>query len=259
MTLASAIARLSDPDPAVRDGAAAELRGKSAKELGDPGESFWKTKLASIKPGVTQAQLRALTGATAEAGIASGQTSTVTFRLDDYWTFVAYFDVPDTLREIGPLDRRARAIWVEPPKAFSGRWTTYFVNGVVAREMDYAQGAYRRVAEHYDNGQLAYEQTYAGGLIDGDEVGYHRDGKKAYEIHHAAGKSVGRWIHWYPNGNVQMERTYVNDVLEGPMTNWREDGTKSSRIDYRAGEETGQAAWDEHGKVLYARGTASNP
>ena len=29
-------------------------------------------------------------------------------------------------------------------------------------------------------------------------------------------------------------------------------------IEYRAGKETGQAAWDEQGKLLYARGTASD-
>ncbi len=259
MTVANAIARLSSPDPIIRDAAAAELRTMSAKApaaMGDPGEAFWKAKLAAIKPGITEAQLRALVGATSEAGISSGQTSTVTFRTDDYWTFVAYFDQNGQLREIGSLDRRARAVWVDPPKTISGRWVSYFVNGVIAHDVDYAQGAYRRFAAYYDNGQLTYEQRYVGGNIDGDEVGYHRDGKKAYEIHHAAGKSVGHWVHWYANGNVQMDRTYVDDALDGPMTSFREDGTKSSRIDYRAGNETGQAAWDEHGKLLYKRGTA---
>ena len=28
---------------------------------------------------------------------------------------------------------------------------------------------------------------------------------------------------------------------------------------YAAGVETGQAAWDEHGKLLYAHGTAAKP
>jgi len=227
--------------------------------MGDPGESFWKTKLAAIKPGITQAQLRDITGARSEEGISSGQTSTITFRLDDYWTFVAYFDLPGTLREIGALNRRARAVWVDPGKTFSGRWVTYFVSGVMARETDYTQGgAYSRFAAYYDNGQLTYEQRYTDGKIDGVEVGFHRGGQKAYEIHHAAGKGVGHWVHWYENGKVQMEQTCVDDELDGSTTNWREDGTKSSRIDYRAGKETGQAAWDEHGTLLYAHGTAEH-
>ena len=46
--------------------------------------------------------------------------------------------------------------------------------------------------------------------------------------------------------------------LDGPSIQYREDGTKVSRIDYKAGKETGQAAWDEGGKLLYARGTASD-
>jgi antitoxin component YwqK of YwqJK toxin-antitoxin module len=149
-----------------------------------------------------------------------------------------------------------RHVWVEPAKDFTGRWVTYFVNGVTAHDIDYLRGSYRRFRSYYDNGQLVSEQRYVDGKVDGPEVGFHPDGKKAYEIRHAAGKHVGRWVHFYPNGQIESVETWVNGVREGSSVRWREDGTKSVQFDYRAGKETGQAAWDEKGALLYAHGTA---
>jgi hypothetical protein len=256
-----AVNRLRDPQPAVRDAAAAEIRRALATNpaaAGDPGEAFWKKKLAAIKPGITAEQFKAATGATEEGGAGSGQTHTMIFRLDDHWVVEIYFDNPDRLREVGPLTSSLRSIWIAPPKDFTGKWTTYFVNGVLSHDIDYSKGTYRRFASYYDNGQLVYEQRYVDGTIDGPEVGYHRDGKKAYEGKYAGGKRIGRWVHWHPNGKMESEETYVDGERDGTSTNWREDGTKSVRFDYKAGKETGQAAWDEKGKLLYAHGTAEN-
>jgi antitoxin component YwqK of YwqJK toxin-antitoxin module len=63
------------------------------------------------------------------------------------------------------------------------------------------------------------------GEIDGQEIGYHRDGAKAYEIQYAKGKPVDRWVHWYANGKKESEETYVEDKLDGATIRWREDGT----------------------------------
>lgn len=72
----------------------------------------------------------------------------------------------------------------------------------------------------------------------------------------AARVKVGRATFWYPDGKLETEQSYVNGALDGSSIHYRRDGTKSSRIDHRLGEETGQAAWDEQGKLLYARGSA---
>jgi hypothetical protein len=253
------VKQLSDPEQSVRDAAAAFLRKSLAADAGvpgDPGEAFWKKKLAAIRPGITVARFKAVTGGTSEGAISSGQSTTTTWRLDDYWVVGTTFDQPDKLRSVGAPARHARSVWVEPPaKDFSGRWVTYFVNGLVDHDIQYARGSYERFTAHHDNGQVAYEQRYENGQIDGPEVGFHPDGRRAYEIAHSAGKNVGRWVHWYPSGKLQSEQTYVDGELEGPSVNWRQDGTKSSRIDYRRGKETGQAAWDEQGKLLYAHGS----
>jgi hypothetical protein len=268
MSLADAVKRLGDPDPSVRDAAAKTIRDameKDPRACGDPGE-----KLAFIESGISVEQFEEETGGKCESGISSGGSTTVIFRLDDYWIVEAFFahdmvvtrstsEDSDWLHEIGRLSRSVRSVWVEPPtKTFTGRWVTYYVNGVVASELEYAAGEYHRVRAYHDNAQLMHEQVYVDGEIDGPEIGWHKDGTKAYEIRYAAGKSVGKWTYWYPSGKVQSEQTYADGALDGPWFNFREDGTKSLRVDYQAGKETGQAGWDEQGRLVFARGTASD-
>ena len=255
------VKQLSDPRPLVRDVAAANLRKLLAQDPAaarDPGEAHWRKKLAKIPKSISSDEFARLAGASSEGGESSGQSSTITWRLDDYWTVTTYFDLPDNLREVGELAHNPRRIWVDPGKGYSGAWTTYRVNGVVDHAIEYEDGKYVRFASYYDNGRLISEQHYKGGVIDGRELGFHRGGQKAYAIEYAAGKPVGRWVHWYANGNLQSERTYVDGKLDGVTMNWREDGTKSSRVDYRRGEETGQAGWDGHGMLVFARGSASD-
>ncbi len=250
--------RLADPLQAVRDAAAAELRAAYAADPAAAGvvdEAFWKNKLAAIPRGVTPEQLEGLIGAKSEGATGSGGTMTVNYRLDDHWTVVAIFDHPGGLRDVGELSRAARDVWVEPPKGFSGRWVTYFATGVVAHDIQYSSGKYRKFTAYHDNGQLAYEQRYVDGEIDGVELGFHRNGKRAYEGTHAMGKRIGRWVHWYESGAVESESTYVDGLLEGPSITWRENGTMSVRREYHAGQETGQASWDEQGKLLFSHGS----
>jgi antitoxin component YwqK of YwqJK toxin-antitoxin module len=189
-------------------------------------------------------------------------------RLDDAWTVVAHVTgagvqrVPvatPSLTAFGRLEARSRSVWVAPPPKYSGRWVTYFASGNVNHDIEYAAGQYVRFTSHFDNGQEAYTQRYVGGVIDGVELGYHPDGSKAYAIEHARGASVGTWTHWYPGGQKQSEQTYVAGKLDGVHTGWRADGSKDYEIHYKAGVETGQAAWDEHGTLLYAHGSAKTP
>lgn len=259
MTIDDAKKALGDPSQAARDQAAVSIKQAIAadpKAAGDPGEAFWKTRLATVPMGISQARFEELLGAKGEGAVSSGQSTTAIFRLDDYWMVETYFSHPDKLREIGPLSRRARHVWVDPAKDFTGRWVTYFVNGSMSHDIQYRKGTYERFTAYYDNGQRIYEQRYLDGKIDGAEIGHHPDGSKAYEIHHAAGKHTGTWVHWFPNGRKQSEETYVNGELDGISMRYREDGSKQSRMDYKAGKETGQAAWDEKGVLLYSRGTA---
>jgi len=252
-------AALADTGQSVRDCAAAAIRAHLAKhpQAGDVGEDHWKAKLKSIKPGITQKAFEAATGGKIEGSVGSGRSFSITWRLDDHWVVTTHFDLPDSLRTVDAPQRHARDVWVDPGKSSTGKWVTYFINGQMSHEIRYKNGVYESFRSYYDNGQLVYEQTYINGRIHGPENGFHRNGARAYSITYADGKSTGRWTHWHPDGKLQSEQTYKEGKLHGSNVNYRPDGTKSSRIDYRDGVETGQAAWDETGKLLYARGTAT--
>lgn len=115
---------------------------------------------------------------------------------------------------------------------------------------------YRRFTARFDNGQLASEQTYVDGKIDGSEHGFFRDGAKAYDIQHRAGASVGTWTHWHPNGQKASEQHFVDGKRDGQTYNWRADGSKATLFIYVAGKETGQASWAADGTLQYAHGAA---
>jgi hypothetical protein len=91
----------------------------------------------------------------------------------------------------------------------------------------YANSAYLRyvIEGCGQRGLRKHVDHIVNGEIDGHEIGYHRDGAKAYEIQYAKGKPVDRWVHWYANGKKESEETYVEDKLDGATIRWREDGT----------------------------------
>jgi antitoxin component YwqK of YwqJK toxin-antitoxin module len=142
-------------------------------------------------------------------------------------------------------------------RGFTGKWKTYFINGVVAGEADCASGNVTHVETYFDNGQLQSSSDVVNGNPDGVAVTFFRDGKKATDGRYAAGKRVGPWVEYHPNGKPYLEATYVDGQVEGIELLRHEDGSLSARIDYHAGVETGQAGWNENGKLEYARGTTA--
>ena len=259
--VAAEIGRLASPDQAVRDAAARRIRTAIAanpRAAGDHDAAFWRARLAVVKPGWSKAQFEAAVGARPWGTVGSGQTETVSWRLDDYWTVVTYFDDRSGFRELGPIQRDPRQVWADPPKGFSGRWVTYFVTGAMAHAIAYDHGAYVTFDSYYPNGQLVYRQNYVAGKINGAEVGYHQNGAKAYVGQHAAGTRVGHWTHWYPDGKIETEAEYdAAGQLDGNYVLNRPDGTSQVLFEYAHGKETGQAAWDEHGALQYAHGTTA--
>ena len=250
---AIALTQLRSVDSAQRSEGAATLRRLN---LPPRPVRYWQGKLKAIKVGTPLATILKATKGVSEGQMASGQSSSAIIRLDDNWSTVAYLDGKDRLRQWSPLSQSARAVWVDPPAKHTGSWITYFTNGVIAHDIDYVDGVYRRFTARFDNGQLASEQTYVDGKIDGSEHGFFRDGAKAYDIQHRAGASAGTWTHWHPNGQKASEQHFVDGQRDGQAYNWRADGSKATLFIYLAGKETGQAAWATDGTSQYAHGTA---
>jgi hypothetical protein len=257
--LRAAIAALGASSQAERDAAAERVRAAIER---DPSLvrslASASARLVRVRPGMSEAEFVRVTGARTEGMAAGGGGTTGNYRLDDHWIVTVLLDRRGRVREWRQPERATRALWVQPPPRYTGRWVTYFAHGRVAHEIEYLEGHYARFVAFHDNGQRAYEQRYVRGRIDGVEVGYDREGRRAYELHHAMGRNVGRWVHWHPNGRVQSEETWVDGQLQGVSRRWRADGTRETEFHYARGQEIGQAAWDERGTLRYAQGAAAS-
>jgi hypothetical protein len=261
----AAIKQLGDADPRAREAAAASLRAMAAADaasIGDVGEAYWNAKLASVPAGVSTDKVQEIIGGKAEGGEGGGGGSSMYFALDDFYGVTAYFVEDrkthvDTFASFSPLAHHARSVDVVPPPGFTGKWKTYFINGVVAGESDYASGTVTHISSYFDNGQLQSTSDVVRGQPEGVSVTFFRNGKKATDGRYAAGKRVGPWVEYHENGTPYMEATYVDGQVEGPELLRREDGSMQARIDYHAGKETGQAGWNEKGTLEYARGTTA--
>jgi hypothetical protein len=238
------------------------MSAADAASIGDVGEAYWKAKLAAVPVGASIEKVEELLGVHGGGGEEGGGGSSVHFALDDFYAVDAHF-VKDRKRDVdmfqgfGALVHFARRVDVVVPPDFTGKWKTYFINGVVAGEADCSSGHVTHLATFFDNGQLQSSSDIVYGKPDGASVAFFRDGTKQSEGRYARGERVGPWVEYHRNGKPSLEATYVDGKVEGIELERREDGSLSTRFDYHAGAQTGQAAWDENGKLIYARGTTA--
>lgn len=204
--MASPIEDLTSPNQAVRDKAAAELRitFKSTPK------SKWTPLIAKIanfqsEDEVTET-LRTM-NATLEAtsgygeGVVSANASghpyrikETGYRLDGSWILRCRF-VNDKLAE-HKLVLAPKAVALDPPKDFTGRWVTYRIDGQKCTEEDYIRGRRHgdRIVYYYDGSKL--EEHYQDDMPDGEELYYYPSGKIAQKSRHKMGEAVGTWT-WY--------------------------------------------------------------
>lgn len=228
------IAKLSSPDVGQRLSAAEELRrllvGDFNATTDNRGRQYWEERLNLVKPGMThEAVLRVLPPVDKNmSGAGSGQTHNKSWRLDDYWVVIVHYNNPDVVHEMRPsLSRRVRAVWVAPPADFSGKWTTWHVNGQLAHEIDYKDGKYHGAyLAFHDNGRRAYEQHYLHGICKGTDRGWYPDGSKSYEGQYLDDKQTGTWTHWYQDGRLQSRYEVRNGQRQGAGASWEENGQK---------------------------------
>jgi len=196
---------------ATRDTAAEQLRATFKRV---PRRKFDKLAKAIAKPGMTKPKVLALLKpyhATSEGGGAGGGGETILYRIDDGWILECAFSTRGDANVIGPprLAESIRNVWVEPPKDFTGIWTTYFVNGQRSHEINYKHGAYAGAfTSFHDDGSKAVVQTYGHKGADGDDLGYHRNGKLAYRGRYEDGKQIGTWTWYDDTGKVTSTKQY---------------------------------------------------
>lgn len=267
---AALVQSLSDPKNDVRAAAAQKLRAALAIDpTSAPNHherAFWEKRLAAVAVGTRfdDALRILLPEATADErkaavqmGAWSGQSGFNMVRLDDYSTVTLPLVDADNEKLGGPpvLNRSVRSIWVQPTAKFIGTWTTWFVNGQKAHEIEYRDGQYDGTfTAYHDDGSRGYEQHYKAGVCDGADTGWYRGGRKMYDARYKDGKQDGRWEHYYPDGKPQAATEYKAGLQDGVSTSWYESGRKRQERHYRDGKQDGtDTCWDEQGNVLWSR------
>jgi antitoxin component YwqK of YwqJK toxin-antitoxin module len=108
----------------------------------------------------------------------------------------------------------------------------------------------------YKNGQKAYEGTYKDGKLNGFEVGWYKNGQKAYEGTYKDGKLLVKTV-WVPEGGKCPNTKFKNG--NGTVYNYWDNGQKSYKGTYKEGKQDGlQNSWYENGQKefegIYADG-----
>ncbi len=265
--VAAHIASLKSPDSGTRAAAAAELRRLVAKYpsgtvyLSRPGDggAAWRAKVRRIGLGTPRDEslklLPPAPGHSGEGGLAEGQHTYASYRLDrHWWVRVCYHNDGHVVRR-PELLRSTEVIDVRPPDGFTGVWTTWYVTGRKARDDRYAAGKLDGVQTRYhDNGTKEQEQHYAAGVAHGPSTGWYPDGRPEHAYHYRDGKQDGTCTRWYEGGGKLDETAYVAGRHHGRQTYWYPSGQVSLINDYDHGVLHGTgAAWGEDGVQHFKR------
>lgn len=260
---------LGDPSQAKRIAAATALREMFARRKdarpNDHGEAYWRARISKIKFGDLRKEVYGLLPPDpplkdgevhAGAVIGSGRTEIESYRLDDYWSVTVSFHIPGTVSALPSLRNDPKRIWIDPPKNYTGEWNGWFVNGRKATCNHYKNGKYDGVLSWYrTNGRMIFQQQYKGGVITGDEAGWHEDGKKSYTGQYDKnGKRTGKWTHWFESGQMHSRTEHLAGKFHGLRELWHENGQLRYQDHYQNGVKHGVSrAFDMGGAVLWQR------
>ena len=206
---------LASPSQAVRDEAAGEIR----KTFVLPDRKAWDELVASIKIGDTRASvmghLKPLNAKPVGAAAGGGGT-TESYRLDGAW--VVWVASAHDSRKSGDeattvikiwLEERLEEVWIKPPEAFTGIWTTYYING-----------------------ERSHEIHYVDGRNFGSFTAFRPDGSKAYVSDHGRDGQAMEYTGYFPSGKIECRGFLQDGKNVGTWTRYNEDGTVQSSQEY---------------------------
>lgn len=133
---------------------------------------------------------------------------------------------------------------------YTGKYATYYPNGVKSAEYTYENGVLRKVfdwnikgqkrmvklfetdgllKDHiiwYSNGRKAYQECHENRMKSGVIASWNDRGVKVSESHYTNGQLHGMSTTWYENGQKSHEARWINGALASPVTKWKRDGGK---------------------------------
>jgi hypothetical protein len=154
--------QLTSPSVAQREAAAQELRGKRLPKRANK----WRRVVEKLRAPMSRAQLVS-TFPNANIGPHTGSTlgRAEQWQLDPYMAVDVVFDpTTDKIIQFSPIYSHIASYWVEPPNGYTGLWRTFYANGQLRHEIEYAEGAYHGAwRAFHDDGTLASEQYFENG------------------------------------------------------------------------------------------------
>jgi len=145
-----------------------------------------------------------------------------------------------------------------------GLYTSWFDNGKISAQGNYAGGEYDGAWNWYhNNGQKRFSGAYNGGKLEGQVSRYHENGRLACQSNFTAGRAKGAWAEYYDSGQVSAKGDVVgsgfNDlyapVHSGKWTWYYTDGVLSYEGVYKEGKPDGPATAYHANSGKHAEGT----
>jgi uncharacterized protein len=110
----------------------------------------------------------------------------------------------------------------------TGTWRTWHEGLQLATEEPYVEGVLEGLAVEYDSaGVRRAEREYKAGQPHGESREFHPDGSPAARIAYSEGVPHGPQSRWYENGVLQMEGTMERGKRSGPWIYNKLDGTRN--------------------------------
>lgn len=89
-----------------------------------------------------------------------------------------------------------------------------------------------KITSYFDNGKLAREMEYINGSVVGAYRSYYYSGQLKFEAVYNSGKYHGKIREFYPNGELKSEDTYFYGELHGPSAKYFENGQLKEEVNY---------------------------
>lgn len=209
---ASSTDDLASPQQSIRDEAAEALR-KSYHEIS---MAKWVPVTEKIRRGQTKKEILELLRpfrVTQEVWGGSGQSHSGSYRLDNEWILVCWFQNEGNILINRALTRSLKYIWIAPPKEYTGKWITYFINGQKSHEINYKNGRYfGEFISFHSSGSKGVIQNYSEKGANGKDTGYFPSGRVSYRGQYKDGKQVGTWTSYDEDGNLTSTQEHPAEI-----------------------------------------------
>ncbi|MGL5126337.1 MAG: toxin-antitoxin system YwqK family antitoxin [Fusobacteriaceae bacterium] len=129
---------------------------------------------------------------------------------------------------------------VNEEKGFTGTSIAKYLNGQLAFEETFKNGKLNGIhKQYYENGQLQQEANYKNGQSDGPYKLYYLNGELKENGNYKDGKLDGPNKIYYKDGELEREVNYKNGLPDGPYKSYLVHGPLERELNYKNGQLDG--------------------